>query len=183
MVVDTSHWDEVAALDEPGNEVCDVSISGCLAAISAAMPSRGRILDLGCGYGRLTFPFAVCHPRAFVVGLDSSPGMIARARASSPGTNNVGFLLGDGTDLPPLVLDGAFSVAVLQHLDDDTCQGYIRQLAVRLVIGAAFRFQIVDQGPQLALAESWCDAAGLTVETVDRGLLHEEWTWLTARHL
>src|SRR5438874_1693788 len=42
-------------------------------------PRPGRLLDLGCGTGRLLVPFA--QRGSFVVGVDLSPEMLAVARA------------------------------------------------------------------------------------------------------
>lgn len=44
-------------------------------------PSPHRVLDLGCGPGELTLALAERWPGAHVVGLDSSPEMLARARS------------------------------------------------------------------------------------------------------
>lgn len=49
----------------------------------ARVPLRGdeRVLDVGCGDGRLTAMLADRVPRGLVVGVDSSPEMVAYARA------------------------------------------------------------------------------------------------------
>jgi trans-aconitate methyltransferase len=68
-----------------------------------------RILDLGCGTGQLTARIA--ESGATVVGVDSSPQMIAEARANFP---DLMFVLGDAVDLnlsPPV--DALFSNAAL----------------------------------------------------------------------
>lgn len=44
-------------------------------------PSPRRVLDLGCGPGELTLQLAHRWPGAHVIGLDSSPEMLERARA------------------------------------------------------------------------------------------------------
>jgi Methyltransferase domain len=43
----------------------------------------GRILDVGCGTGRLAKRIASVYPRACVVGVDASTGMIKKARTVS----------------------------------------------------------------------------------------------------
>ena len=70
-----------------------------------------RVLDLGCGDGRLALgvaPFA-----SSVVGLDPDAGLIRSAakRAGDMGLRNVEFLAGAGQDLP--FDDGAFDVVIL----------------------------------------------------------------------
>ena len=74
----------------------------------AAQPGE-RILDLGCGSGQLTA--AIAEAGASVVGLDSSPEMLAEARAHYPG---IEFRLGDVADfMLEAPVDAVFSNAVL----------------------------------------------------------------------
>jgi trans-aconitate 2-methyltransferase len=47
-------------------------------------PSPRRIVDLGCGPGELTLTLAERWPDAVVLGVDSSPEMLAKARALDP---------------------------------------------------------------------------------------------------
>jgi SAM-dependent methyltransferase len=62
-----------------------------LALIQAERPADKRVLDVGCGWGRLTLRLA---PEALrVIGLDRDPGLIAegRRRAVAAGVDNVEF--------------------------------------------------------------------------------------------
>jgi trans-aconitate 2-methyltransferase len=54
-----------------------------------------RVLDLGCGPGNLTTLLRARWPEAEISGLDSSPEMIARARAADP---SIDFAVGDLRD-------------------------------------------------------------------------------------
>src|SRR5260370_17415320 len=74
----------------------------------AAQPGE-RIVDLGCGSGQLTA--AISETGASVVGLDSSPEMLAEARAHYP---RVEFRSGDAADFTlEAPVDAVFSNAVL----------------------------------------------------------------------
>src|SRR2546427_7149324 len=55
-------------------------------AVLDRLPLRGgeRVLDAGCGSGRVTELLAVRLPRGSVVALDGSPAMIEGARARLP---------------------------------------------------------------------------------------------------
>lgn len=55
-----------------------------------------RILDLGCGEGKITMQLANLVPKGMVVGLDASPEMIQFARETYPSTRLI------GRDLPAL---------------------------------------------------------------------------------
>jgi trans-aconitate 2-methyltransferase len=49
-------------------------------ALVGALPPRARVIDLGCGTGALTAKLAVVHPEARVLGIDTSPEMLAEAK-------------------------------------------------------------------------------------------------------
>jgi SAM-dependent methyltransferase len=66
-----------------------------------------RVLDLGCGIGRLIPGLA--GESAFVVGAEISPAMLDLARARCIGLSNVGLLRVGGDDLSCLA-DGAFDL-------------------------------------------------------------------------
>lgn len=50
-------------------------------ALIEMLPGHGRVLDVGCGYGRITLPLA--RVGYAVQGMDLSPGMIEAARAAA----------------------------------------------------------------------------------------------------
>ena len=83
--------------------------------------TRGKIIDLGCGPGNSTAVCAEHWPAASIVGLDSSPEMIAAARAAQPDRC---WIVGDIGEwaLQPLEpenrVDLIFSSAALQWIDD-----------------------------------------------------------------
>ncbi len=80
----------------------------------APFTGEERALDAGCGAGALAFALAA-HVRE-VVGVDSSPELVAAGRAHAP--ENVTLLVGDATALPFEV--GSFDLAgclrVLHHV-------------------------------------------------------------------
>lgn len=81
----------------------------------AEVPGAGiaRALDLGCGPGNSTEVLAARFPGAEVEGVDSSPDMIAAARARLPGLR---FALGDLRDWAGEGYDLILANAVLQWL-------------------------------------------------------------------
>lgn len=80
-----------------------------------------RIIDLGCGPGNSTAACAERWPAASILGLDSSPEMIASARASHPDRS---WMVGDIREWalqpanPREQVDLIFSSAALQWVDD-----------------------------------------------------------------
>jgi ubiquinone/menaquinone biosynthesis C-methylase UbiE len=80
-----------------------------------------KVLDIGCGPGRLTIPVAKqVGPRGEVVAIDLQPGMLRRAqeRAQAANLNNIRFLqvgVGDGK-LEVSLADRALLVTVLGEI-------------------------------------------------------------------
>jgi len=91
------------------------SLFGRIAAdIAAVAPSGARVLEVGCGPGRLSIRLAREHGLD-VVGLDLDPAMIERARTNvaRPGDDHgraPSFLVGDVGSLP--FLDGSFDLVM-----------------------------------------------------------------------
>ncbi|WP_438006842.1 trans-aconitate 2-methyltransferase [Sorangium sp. So ce321] len=81
-----------------------------------ALTGPGEIVDLGCGAGNITRLVAQRFPGRGIVGIDSSPEMLAKARAALPGAR---FIEGDiarfAPAAPPALI---FSNAALHWLDD-----------------------------------------------------------------
>lgn len=103
-----------------------------------------RIVEIGCGIGRLTRVLAA--RTAHVVALDVSPQMLARARELNPNLDNVDWTLGDGASLagiPSESADGCFSFVTFQHIPDpDVTLEYVREIARVLRPGGWAAFQL-----------------------------------------
>ena len=85
-----------------------------LAQIPAERPEV--VYDLGCGPGTATVYLKRRWPAARVIGVDGSPGMLARARAEHAG---IEWVEADLTTWQPDVLgDVVYSNAAFQWLDD-----------------------------------------------------------------
>jgi trans-aconitate methyltransferase len=82
-----------------------------------ALPPDARVVELGCGPGGFSARVLRRIPRGTLVGIDSSEGLLAQARAALAGQRFEG-VLADAADLGPW-LSGADAVvgrAVLHHL-------------------------------------------------------------------
>src|SRR6187431_680719 len=117
--------------DERGRPFVDL-----LTRIDATAPRT--VVDLGCGPGNLTALLADRWPDAHVVGLDSSPEMIATAR---DGDDRIVFDVADLRDWRPSVpVDVLVSNATLQwvpgHLD------LLPSLVGAVAPGGWFAFQV-----------------------------------------
>jgi SAM-dependent methyltransferase len=95
-----------------------------------------RVLDFGCGVGRLVIPFAR-HARE-VVGLDVSESMLALARrhCAEEGLTNVRFLRSDDTlSAVEGVFDLVHTYIVLQHIPVGRGEVIFRALVDRVAPG------------------------------------------------
>ena len=83
------------------------------------VPEGKRMLDIGCGIGRLERGFSEMF--AEVWGLDVSGEMIAQAEELNSAFNNVKFVKGNGQDLgvfPNEYFDFVFSYITFQHVPE-----------------------------------------------------------------
>ena len=93
---------------------------GLVRSALAAAPGE-RILDVGCGPGFLSAELRQeVGPAGSVVGVDSSPAMLALAARRCQGLGNVTLHQGDATALPvaDADFDGAVCVQVLEYVAD-----------------------------------------------------------------
>lgn len=136
-----------------------------------------RILDYGCGMGRLTRPIAQANPDWMILGYDTSMTMIAYAQANNhlPNIRYLGFV--------PDHVDTMFSMLVFQHLPDVEVRDILMSRpADRL------HFQYVtngDPGPlnhprSWSSVDAWLTAAGYTQRRYEPDPVYPEWQWVTA---
>ncbi|MCL5743556.1 MAG: class I SAM-dependent methyltransferase [Acidobacteria bacterium] len=110
-----------------------------------------RVLEIGCGAGRMTRHFAAEFLE--VHGVDVSERMIELARERLRDCPNAFLHAGSGCDLRGLAnasFDLAFSYIVFQHIPTrPAIENYVREAARVLKPGGAFKFQLNgDQSPE-----------------------------------
>jgi len=107
-------------------------------------PKRMRVLEIGCGAGRVTRALA----RIFgeVYGVDISGEMVRQARAALADLPHVHIFQNNGKDLDVLGrkrFDFAFSSIVFQHIPRrEVIESYVREVRRRLRWGRLFKFQL-----------------------------------------
>ena len=117
-----------------------------------------RVLEIGCGVGRLLRPLS---PRvARVAGVDLSAEMLRRAEEYCAGLSNVELHATDGRlDFPDRSFDLVFSHIVFQHLPRKAyAQRYFREAFRVLERGGLFRVQVDGRSRQVFrrwIADSW----------------------------
>ncbi len=145
-------------------------------------PRVAAAADLGCGPGNSTELLIRRYPEASVIGLDSSPDMIAAARKRLP---DVRFELGDIGAWPsqqPGPFDVVLANAVLQWLPNHT--SLLPALLGRLAPGGSLAVQIPDTLAEpahrlmreIANAGAW--SGKLARATHGREIRHDaDWYW------
>ena len=103
-------------------------------------PGPGRACDLGCGPGNSTEVLAARFPGVTVTGVDSSPEMVAAARARMPGIEFTVADIGAWNDPGPFGV--LLANAVLQWVPDHAA--LLPRLAARLAPGGSLAVQMPD---------------------------------------
>ena len=120
-------------------------------------PQSMRILEIGCGAGRVTRALARVFGRVDAV--DVSGEMIARARQALRECPNVSLHQNNGIDLTPLpdqTFDFAFSSIVFQHIPSKAViENYVREVWRVLRSGALFKFQVQGVPRDESAADTW----------------------------
>lgn len=107
-----------------------------LARVLAAVPPRGRLLDVGCGHGLFANAAALGSPERDVLGVDPSGAKISVARASSAGLANVRYLQGTVQEVAEHGFD---AITILDVL-------YLLPLEEKLAVLRACRERIASDG-------------------------------------
>ncbi len=122
-------------------------------------PKAMRVLEVGCGVGRVTRWLADLFGEVHAV--DVSHEMIRRAREFLAGYENVHLYRNSGVDLAVLGdrrFDFAFSFLVFQHVPSkQILENYARDLHERLVPGALFKFQLAGSPLRSRRLLGWWD--------------------------
>jgi SAM-dependent methyltransferase len=109
-------------------------------------PGRKRMLEIGCGIGRMSFHFAKRFREVDAV--DISPEMIRRANEYREkfAASNLRFHVCNGSDLASFgeeQFDFCFSYIVFQHIPSvELIFRYVREIGRVLKVGGAFLFQV-----------------------------------------
>ena len=104
---------------------------------------RGRALDFGCGVGRLTQALARTFDECD--GVDIAPSMIERAYGLNRFGDSCRYHVNDCDDLKLFddgVFDLIYSDIVLQHIDPEFSENYVREFTRVLAPGGAMVFQL-----------------------------------------
>src|SRR5579883_3160299 len=135
-------------------------------------PKQMRVLEIGCGTGRITRALARFFGEVYAV--DISEEMVRQARLALRDYPNAHIFQNNGRDLTvirrsgiPRILDSlglgaglqfdfAFSYIVFQHIPSyDVIESYVREVHRLLKPGALFKFQVQGNAGEDDQRDSW----------------------------
>lgn len=205
--IERAYWNGEARQGNVDALVCDSnvtpeeSINTILSLASlpgVALGTPTRILELGCGVGRIMIPMAQLLPEAEITGVDISANMIriARERAAETGKQlNLHFYVSDNRDIyyPGVpdypYFDLVYSMAVFQHMDDEGVEEAIHRSSDLLEDNGILCFQYIEgdenepfskHRPRKTM-QRWLDDSKFEVLSYNKALIYNEWTWVVAR--
>jgi len=118
--------------------------------IGQYLPERGRVLDLGCGFGLFSLYYASVHPGLHLEGFDRNPRRIAMARAAAQklGLGNVRYEAGDVMDFRGGErFDAAYMLDIVHHIPEEAVRPLLGQVAKILPPGGRLLIKDVDRHP------------------------------------
>lgn len=164
--------------------ICDLDTNACIKALGDFSQAT-KILDLGCGIGRITSILTKKHD---VTGIDISEGMLAIARQSDTKTK---YLQNNGRTIPidDNTFDFAYSILLFQHLETETIKGYLKEIYRVLQPDGMFCFQYIPGEENEPFSHhydpkqihEWLHDAQLESISEKQGLVHPMWAWHTAK--
>ena len=121
-------------------------------------PKQMRILEIGCGAGRVTRALAGVFGEVY--GVDISGEMVARAQTALAAFPHAHAVQNNGQDLSvlgDLTFDFAFSSIVFQHIPSrEVIEAYVRDVHRLLRPGGLFKFQVQgDATLQTSPDDTW----------------------------
>lgn len=140
----------------------------------------GKVLEIGCGVGRLM------KPKYY--GIDISSKMIDIAKKRHP---ECVFKLCDGRTIPyeDKTFNSVYCVLVFQHIPFDAVKGYIEEAYRVLKKNGIFRFQFIEGRESEPFSHHYdidrmlnavSNKFNVYAGEIEKGLIHPQWTWITA---
>lgn len=171
-----NHWDEPAHaehyLDRADRVPHRREGEGVLLAdLSPVLP--GRVLDLGCGDGRLTELVLAAYPGSTAVGADLSPTMLGEAARRLPADGTVTLVeLDFDRPLPhdppfDRPFDAVVSSFAVHHAEDGRKRTLYAELARALVPGGILANLEIVASPTPALHRQWREEMGAEDDPAD----------------
>lgn len=126
--------------------------------IGQYLPSSGRVLDVGCGFGLFSLYYALTSPGRVMRGFDVNARRIDEARraATKLALENVRYELGDVRELPiEDSFDAIYMLDIVHHVPPHSVEPLLRRLHRQLEPGGRLLIKDVDAYPSYKRAFTW----------------------------
>lgn len=128
-------------------------------------PKQMRVLEIGCGTGRITRALAKVFGEVYAV--DISGEMVRQAQNALRDFPHAHVFQNNGRDLDVVrdglagqTIDFAFSYIVFQHIPSrEVIENYVREVFALLRPGALFKFQVQGHPEAASRLDSWYGAS------------------------
>ena len=121
--------------------------------VAASVPERGRVLEVGCGYGVLSCHLALSSPSREVLGVDVDVRKVVHAQYAAERARARGarceFHLAPPGEVPDGPWDAIVIVDVLYLLDTDAQAGLLHSCTEQLALGGVLVVK------EMATAPAW----------------------------
>src|SRR5580693_5170800 len=154
----TAEWTDEEFFASGERTVADEILTDLVNVCQGRSPKEMRILEIGCGAGRVTRALANLFGEVHAV--DVSGEMVRQAALALRDRPNAFVYQNNGKDLtvvPALPFDFAYSSIVFQHIPSrDVIENYVREVHRLLRPGALFKFQVQgDTRTESSPDDSW----------------------------
>ena len=170
-------WEEAAFFATGEENVRNQILSDMESICGRRDPLSMRMLEIGCGVGRMTRALASTFGE--VHGVDVSREMVRRARTYLRSTPNAHVYLNSGRDLRVLGdrrFDFAYSFIVFQHIPSrEIIDSYVGEVARLLRKGSLFKFQVQGHrspGLREPRRNTWLGASVSEAEAAEMAARH-----------
>jgi ubiquinone/menaquinone biosynthesis C-methylase UbiE len=140
----TTEWTDSEFFASGERTVAEQILNDMINICQGKDPKQMRVLEIGCGAGRVTRALARVFGEVYAV--DISGEMVRRAREALADLPNAHVFQNNGRDLTVLgdiEFDFAFSCIVFQHIPSrEVIESYVREVHRLLRPGALFKFQV-----------------------------------------
>jgi cyclopropane fatty-acyl-phospholipid synthase-like methyltransferase len=144
VVTGNEDWTDEAFFASGENTVAEEILTDLTNICQGKTPGEMRVLEIGCGAGRVTKALARFFGEVHAV--DVSGEMVRLAKEALRDHPNAFVYQNNGKDLavvPELSFDFAFSFIVFQHIPSyEIIENYIKEVHRLLRPGALFKFQV-----------------------------------------
>jgi SAM-dependent methyltransferase len=166
----TEQWTDEEFFRSGENTVAEQILNDMTNVCQGKHPRQMRVLEIGCGAGRITRALAKLFGEVHAV--DVSGEMVRLARLALHDFPNAFIYQNNGSDLsviPVAEFDFAFSMIVFQHIPSrEVIETYVREVRRLLRPGALFKFQVQgDSTIETNAGDTWLGVAFSEREAID----------------